>query len=120
MRPHLQSVGTWLLRGPLSGREIDLYQGIVTSVGASGGDFDSAFAYVLRGMLQSPRFLYRIEGDGSPDSYELASRLSYLVWGGPPDQELFDAAKNHSLHNPGQLRKQVIRLLNAPRAVAQS
>lgn len=71
-------------------------------------------------MLQSPRFLYRIEGEGSPDSYELASRLSYLVWGGPPDQELFDAAKNHSLHNPGQLRKQVIRLLNDPRAVAQS
>ncbi len=120
IRPHLQSVGTWLLRGPLSGREIDLYQGIVTSVGASGGDFDSAFAYVLRGMLQSPRFLYRIEGEGSPDSYELASRLSYLVWGGPPDQELFDAAKNHSLHDPGQLRKQVIRLLNDPRAVAQS
>jgi hypothetical protein len=120
IRPHLQSVGTWLLRAPLTDREIDLYQGIVTSVGAGGGDFETSFAYVLRGMLQSPRFLYRIEGEGSPDAYELASRLSYLVWGGPPDNELFDDAKNNSLHNPGQLRKQVVRMLNDPRAISQS
>lgn len=120
IRPHLQSLGTWLLRGPLPDREIDLYQGIVTSVGAGGGDFDTAFAYVLRGMLQSPRFLYRIEGEGSPGPYELASRLSYLIWGGPPDQALFDSARNSSLHSPDQLRKQVDRMLKDPRAVAQS
>jgi hypothetical protein len=120
IRPHLQSLGTWLLRGPLSGHEIDLYQGIVTSVGASGGDFDTAFAYVLRGMLQSPRFLYRIESEGSPDAYELASRLSYLVWGSPPDQELFNSAKNNLLHNRDQIRKQVTRMLKDPRAVKQS
>lgn len=120
IRPHLQSLGTWLLRGPLSGHEIDLYQGIVTSVGASGGDFDTAFAYVLRGMLQSPRFLYRIESEGSPDAYELASRLSYLVWGSPPDQELFNSAKNNLLHNRDQIRKQVTRMLKDPRAVTQS
>lgn len=120
IRPHLQSVGTWLLRGPLSNREIDLYHGIVTSVGASGGDFETSFAYVLRAMLQSPRFLYRIESEGSPDSYELASRLSYLVWGGPPDAELFDAAKKNSLHDSTELRKQVERMLRDPRAIDQS
>lgn len=120
IRPHLQSLGTWILRGPLHDREIDLYQGIVTSVGAGGGDFDTALAYVLRGMLQSPRFLYRIEGEESPGSYELASRLSYLIWGGPPDQALFDSARNSSLHSPDQLRKQVDRMLKDPRAVAQS
>lgn len=120
IRAHIQSVGTWLLRGPLSDREIDLYQGIVTSVGASGGDFDDAFAYILRGMLQSPRFIYRIEGEGSPDAYELAARLSYLVWGGPPDRILFDAAKNNSLLDPVELQKQVERMLRDPRAVDQS
>lgn len=120
IRAHIQSVGTWLFRGPLSDREIDLYQGITTSVGASGGDFDTAFAYIVRGMLQSPRFLYRIEGQGSPDAYELASRLSYLIWGGPPDQALLDAAKNNSLFDPGSLKKQVERMLRDPRAIEQS
>jgi hypothetical protein len=120
IRPHLQAVGTWLLRGPLSDREIDLYHGIVTSVGASGGDFEASFSYVLRAMLQSPRFLYRIESEGSPDSFELASRLSYLVWGGPPDAVLFEAARKSSLHDPAELRKQVDRMLRDPRAVDQS
>jgi hypothetical protein len=120
IRAHIQSVGTWLFRGPLSDREIDLYQGLVTSVGASGGDFETAFAYIFRGMLQSPRFLYRIEAEGPPDSYELASRLSYLIWGGPPDQSLLNAAKNNSLQNPAQLRKQVERMLRDPRAIEQS
>ncbi len=120
IRPHLQTLGTWVLRGPLPDQEIDLYQGIVTSVGASGGDFDTAFAYVLRGMFQSPRFLYRIESEGLPDAYELASRLSYLVWGSPPDQELFNSAKNNLLHNPDQIHKQVTRMLKDPRALVQS
>ena len=120
IRAHIQSVGTWLFRGPLSDLEINLYQGIVTSVGASGGGFDTAFAYILRGMLQSPRFLYRIESEGSPDAYQLASRLSYLIWGGPPDQTLLDAAKNNSLYDPSSLKKQVERMLRDPRAIEQS
>lgn len=120
IRPHIEAMGFWLLRGPLDDREIDLYQGIATTVGASGGDFDQAFAYILRGMLQSPRFLYRIEAEGPPNSYELASRLSYLIWGGPPDQALLDAAKNHSLHQPDSLRKHAERMLQDPRAIEQS
>ena len=43
---------------------------------------------VLRGMLQSPRFLYRVEiGNGQPGpsavpltGYEVAARLSYVLW----------------------------------------
>lgn len=120
IRPHLQEMGTWLLRGPLSNREIDLYHGIVTTVGAGGGDFDTSISYVLRAMLQSPRFLYRIESEGTPDAWELASRLSYLVWGGPPDAALFEAVRKNSLHDPAELRKQVERLLRDPRAVDQS
>lgn len=120
IQAHIRSMGTWLLRGPLSDREVHLYQGLATTVGSGGGDFDEAFAYILRGMLQSPRFLYRIESEGSPNSYELASRLSYLIWGGPPNKELFDAAKNNSLQNPDQLRRQVERMLRDPRAVEQS
>ncbi|MEJ6579273.1 MAG: DUF1592 domain-containing protein [Akkermansiaceae bacterium] len=120
IRSHIEAIGHWLLRGPLDEREVDLYQGIATTVGASGGDFDQAMGYILRGILQSPRFLYRIEAEGPPTSYELASRLSYLIWGGPPDQALLDAAKNTSLLQPDALRKHVERMLRDPRALAQS
>ena len=120
IQAHIQAMGTWVLRGPLSDREVHLYQGLATTVGSGGGDFDEAMAYILRGMLQSPRFLYRIESEGSPDSYELASRLSYLIWGGPPDKELFEAAKNNSLRRPDGIRKQVERMLRDPRAIEQS
>lgn len=120
IRAHLQALGTEVFRGPLSDREIDLYQGIVTSVGSAGGGFDEAFAWVLRAMLQSPRFLYRLEGEGPPTSYELASRLSYLIWGGPPDRALLEAAQKNALHQPAALRREVERMLRDPRAVAQS
>ena len=120
IRPHIEAMGHWLLRGPLDDREVDLYQGIATTVGASGGDFDQAMSYILRGMLQSPRFLYRIEAEGPPTSYELASRLSYLIWGGPPDQALLEAAKNNSLHQPEALRNHIERMLQDPRAIEQS
>ena len=53
-------------------------------------------------MLSSVPFLYRLELDPVPDAtepraldgYELASRLSYLVWSTMPDQALFDAAES--------------------------
>ena len=35
----------------------------------AGGDFDDAVQYVVEAMLQSPRFVYRVEGqrgDGTP------------------------------------------------------
>jgi hypothetical protein len=49
-------------------------------------------------MLQSPHFLYRSElGTDSGGTYtltphEVASRLSYLLWGTMPDQQLMAAA----------------------------
>ena len=94
MRQTVSSMGKWLLRGPLDEREVTNYSGIATTVASAGGDYKEAVSYVIEAMLQSPRFIYRIEdqrGDGSArpaDPYELASRLSYMIWGGPPDKEL--------------------------------
>ena len=73
-----------------------------------------AVSLILEAMLQSPRFLYRIEqqsGDGSSwpvEAYELASRMSYIVWGGPPDRELMRAADANELHDPVELGKQLV------------
>jgi len=88
MEAVISSMGKWILRGPLEEHEIIAYRGISTTVAGGGGNFEEAMAGILEAMLQSPRFIYRIEnqrGDGGAwpaGPYELASRLSYdhLGW----------------------------------------
>jgi hypothetical protein len=123
MRPLVEAMGKWLLRGPLDEREIVLYRGITTTVVANGGGFDEAVRLVIEAMLQSPRFIYRIENqqnDGPVGGYELASRLSYLVWGAPPDAALYTAAEQGELGDATKLRTQIQRMLKDPRAVDRS
>ena len=126
MRDQVAAMGKWLLRGPLTPQEINDYSGIATTVASAGGDFKDAMSYIVEAMIQSPRFVYRIEnqhGSGSPrpvGPYELASRLSYIIWGGPPDDSLMQAADRGDLANHEKLEAQVQRMLNDPRAVDQS
>ena len=122
----LQRMGERILRGPLSEREIDVYRTLASTVQSSGGSFEGSVRHVVEAMLQSPRFLYRIEqqkGDGSrwpTDAHELAARLSYIVWGEPPDEALSAAAAAGTLHDVGELRRQARRMLADPRAVRRS
>lgn len=127
MRPLVEAIGNRVLRGNLSQDEIALYRGITTTVALSGGTFDDAVGYVLRAMLQSPRFLYRLERPDpdrehlwQADPYEVASRLSYTVWGGPPDTALFKAAREHQLGSETEIRNQLSRMWDDPRAVDRS
>ncbi|WP_145415984.1 DUF1592 domain-containing protein [Planctomycetes bacterium K23_9] len=126
MRGLIEEMGKWILRGPLEGHEVVLFRGISTSVASAGGSVDDAIGYVIRAMIQSPKFLYRIEkqrGDGQQrelDEYELASRLSYIIWGASPDQELYSAAEAGDLFDDQGLASQVQRMLQDPRAVSQS
>lgn len=126
MRQLISDLGKRVLRGPLTEQEIVLYRGISTTVASAGGDFQEAVEMILEAMLQSPRFLYRIEnqlGDGSRwpvTDYELASRISFIVCGAPPDDVLLKAAESGQLSDPEQLRLQVNRLLTSAKARAQS
>ncbi|QDU09710.1 DUF1592 domain-containing protein [Gimesia aquarii] len=126
MREFVGSMGKWLFRGPLDDREVTTYSGIATTVASAGGDYKEAVSYIVEAMLQSPRFIYRIEnqrGDGTAwpvGEYELASRMSYIIWGGPPDEELIRAADSGELHDPQNVDKQVSRMLQNPRAVERS
>jgi len=125
MRDLIGKMGKWILRGPLSDAEIVSYRGISTTVVSAGGGFPEAVAGVLEAMLQSPRFVYLIEnqrGDGTRwpvSDHELASRLSYIVWGARPDEELFRLADAGKLHGD-ELAGQIDRLLSDPRARARS
>ena len=123
----IKKMGSRILRGPLEDREVIAFRGITTTVAATdGGNKEEAIALLIEAMLQSPRFLYRIErqlGDGSQEpveEFELAARLSYMIWGGPPDDELFKAAADGDLYDEAAIRAQVVRMLDDPRAVGQS
>jgi hypothetical protein len=49
---------------------------------------------------------------------DLASRLSYFMWGAPPDAELIAVAERERLSNSKEFEQQVLRMLNDPRAEA--
>jgi hypothetical protein len=78
---------------------------------------------VLRGMLQSPRYLYRVEiGNGQPGpnavpltGYEVAARLSYVLWNTLPDAELTQAAASGALTTKAQVSAQLTRMLQDPK-----
>ena len=52
------------------------------------------------------------------DDYQLASRLSYLLWATTPDAELSKLADAGTLHDPAVLAEQARRLLRDPRSRA--
>ena len=119
-------LGQRLLRGVLTEHELMLFLGLGTSVTEVGGSAEEAARYVVEAMLQAPRFLYRVElqrGDGKAwpiDPHELASRISYMVWGAPPDDELLAMAQSGTLADEEEVSRQVDRMLGDPRAIARS
>ena len=122
-RTLMEKMGKWVLRGPLAEREILLYRGITSTMASGGGNFNEAVGSAIEAMLQSPRFLYRIEdqrGSDSVQGYEMAVRMSYLLWGGPPDEELYRAADKGELGEKPRIEAQVRRMLGDPRAIEQS
>ena len=95
--------------------------------GRAGADFEAGIRLALQAMLASPHFIFRLEeapaSARSGRNYrisdvDLASRLSFFLWGGPPDDELVTAATKGVLANPVVLEKQVRRMLADERASA--
>jgi len=115
--------GERAFRRPLTPAEIARFVGLETTARANHSYADSV-RVVLEALLLSPAFLYRIEmgQTGQPGSlvkltsWEMASRLSYLLIGSMPDTELFRAARNDELVDPANVEAQARRLLADPRA----
>ena len=122
----IAGMGGWLLRGPLDEKEIQSFAKIPQAIRKEGGNYREAVSFLIEAMLQSPRFLYRMErqtGDGKVrpvGQYELASRMSYILWGGPPDKELYRAAAAGELSQLANAEAQVKRMLKDSRAVQRS
>lgn len=93
----------------------------------SGESYEKGIEIMLRAMLQSPHFLFRVEFTGASapgtaptmvrlNGYETASRLSYLIWSSAPDVALLDAAEAGELSTPEQVANAARRMLADPKA----
>ncbi|HEX2879162.1 MAG TPA: DUF1592 domain-containing protein [Polyangiaceae bacterium] len=120
----IQSFGQRAFRRPLAPEEVTLFLEQFDA-GLADGDFTAGIQMVIETALQSPAFLYRVEFGAVPatgetavrlSSWETASRLSYLLWGSMPDEQLFAAAAAAELSTAEQIAAQARRLLDDPKA----
>lgn len=123
-RSFLATFGRQALRRPLSDDELERYAGLITEAQESD-DFYAAIEVALRALLQHPEFLYRVElGRPVPDTpgvfrlsdHEVATRLSYFLWGSTPSPALLDLADAEQLHTPEQIAAAAEQMLTDERA----
>ncbi len=114
-------------RRPATPTEVDRFLKVydtATHGAQGGGDLETGMRAVLKPVLISPHFLYRIEQDrpgAGPQrvsDHELAVRLSYFLWSAPPDDALAALADAGRLSDPEVLEAQVRRMLAHPQARA--
>ncbi|MDE0650680.1 MAG: DUF1595 domain-containing protein, partial [Gammaproteobacteria bacterium] len=95
--------------------------------GADERGFEGGVQLALQAILASPHFLFRMERApgataGTPYSIadaDLASRLSFFLWGAPPDQPLIAAAERGELSDPDGLLRHARRMPADGRAAAR-
>ncbi len=122
MRAFIEDTGKRAYRRPLTTEEIDGLFALYT-LGETEYDATTGKQMVIEAILQSPAFLYRVEvGEESTDevvaltSFEVASRLSYYLWGTIPDAALITAAEAGELSTPEQVEAQARRMIADPKA----
>ncbi len=111
-RQILERIAGRAFRRPADARTIER----LTELALAADTLERGMANALAAILTSPRFLFRTELQPQPDDagvrhelddYELASRLSYLLWLSLPDDELTRLAATGELREnlPGQVRR---------------
>ena len=101
---------------------LDKLVGIYDRRRGAQASHEAALKETLAVVLASPRFLYLAEPSPSESprlltANELAIRLSFFLWGGPPDATLRDLAARGELLKPEILAEQTNRLIDDPRSV---
>ncbi|MEM9860406.1 MAG: DUF1592 domain-containing protein [Myxococcota bacterium] len=131
----VETFGRRALRRPLTEDEVRFFvDGQVDGEGEWPGglsiaegfdDFNEGVLALVQVFLQDPEFLYRVEA-GTPheeaegvfrlNDYEIATRLSFFLWGSIPDDALLDAAERGELTDADGRLAQAERLLGDARA----
>jgi len=120
------SFGRKAFRRPLTQAEITAFDAVIAAgadITPTGAPAEVAQALLFM-FLVSPQFLQREElqdtsdgaGHFSLSQYEVATRLSYMLWGSTPDDTLNLAADSQQLGTPAQIRAQAERMLADTRA----
>jgi cytochrome c553 len=112
-------------RRPVSRGEVDALLKFYDQ-GAKTG-FENGVRTALEAVLASPHFIFRLERQPETvkpgtvyrvSDVDMASRLSFFLWGMPPDQPLMAAALGGELSTTAGLERQARRMLADPRADA--
>jgi mono/diheme cytochrome c family protein len=101
-------------RRPPTAAELDTLLGFYDAA-RQQRDFEGGIQAALERMLVSFNFLFRIEGH---PQFDLASRLSFLLWSSIPDETLLRLAERGRLGDPAVLTAQVQRMLRDEKAGA--
>jgi uncharacterized protein DUF1592/uncharacterized protein DUF1588/uncharacterized protein DUF1585/uncharacterized protein DUF1595 len=124
----LTRLGRLAYRRPLTKSDTNTLLEFFDKGRKDGGTFDNGIQFALERMLVDPDFLLRVhldpavqKGKPEPASYrlsdlELASRLSFFLWGSIPDDHLLNLAEHSELGKPEVLEKEVRRMLADSRA----
>ena len=138
----VQGFGLRAFRRPLSDVELRRYATLFSAQAGKAGQFLEGARVVVEAMLQSPKFLFHVEGspggrlraEGASASlaearanperaeagrfrdYEIASRLAYFLWDTMPDRRLLDAAANGELRTAEGLERVARSMLDQPPA----
>ncbi len=122
----IRKVAGQAYRAPLTAQDYDGLRKFYQR-GRKDGDFESGIRLAVQAILASPKFLFRLEDAPATarpgQNYriadrDLASRLSFFIWGTGPDAELLKVTGQGTLRAPGTLAAQVKRMLADPKAEA--
>ncbi|MGE0789953.1 MAG: DUF1592 domain-containing protein [Sandaracinaceae bacterium] len=110
-------------RRPLSDDEVTRVMALYDE-GAMDGGFASGVELAASGMFAAPWFLYHVEARTDDvagaivtrTGFELASRMSYLLWGSMPDDALLDAAEAGRLATAEDAAREARRMVDDARA----
>ncbi len=127
LRQTITEFGTRAYRRPLTADEVAGYEVLIDKRDeiTATGSADDVAQLILATFLKSPSFLSRAELSETPapsggfklSSYEVASRLSYLLWGSMPDEDLFAAAAADALQTKEQVLTHAQRMVTDPKAL---
>lgn len=112
-------------RRPPSQAELDVLMQVFDLGRENKLAYEASLRLMLKAILVSPQFLFITPAEAKPsagivplDDYQLASRLSYLLWATMPDDQLMALAEDGKLSEPTILKAQVKRMLEDPRSRA--
>lgn len=118
----LQKFARLAYRTPVTEKDVAKNLALFDRSATRGENFETSMKLALRGVLASPRFLFRVEQDHVEPGirpvtdHELATRLSYFLWNSTPDAELNALADTGKLNQPAMLEAQLTRMLADPKA----